>query len=152
MKLPYVLSLCAMLFATAGSANGQSTADTAVTTHEEQSDSVYVKVDKMAEFPGGMNGMMNFLSKNMRYPKEAMMNDIQGRVVVKFVINTDGSVSDAKIAHSVDSLLDAEALRIVNLMPNWTPGMNGGIPVRSYFNVPITFKLQEYTPKKDKKN
>lgn len=141
-----------MLLATAVSANGQSSVDNPVITQQTQADSVYLKVDKMAEFPGGMNAMMNFMSKNFHYPNEAQIKNIQGRVVVQFIINADGKISDATVTHSVDPLLDEEALRIVRLMPDWIPAKNRDTPVRSYFNFPVTFRLQEGTIIKSKKN
>ena len=86
--------------------------------------------------------MMEYLSKNVRYPEEAHKNGVQGRVIATFVVEKDGSITEARIARSVDNLLDAEALRVVNAMPKWTPGMQKGEPVRVKYTIPITFKLQ----------
>ena len=103
---------------------------------------IFVAVEQPAEFPGGQAALMKWLSQNIRYPEAAQQNDIQGRVVVKFVVEKDGSVGHAEIARGVDKDLDREALRVVNKMPKWQPGKNNGVAVRSYFNLPVTFRLQ----------
>ncbi|MDE6290150.1 MAG: energy transducer TonB [Muribaculaceae bacterium] len=97
----------------------------------------------MAEFPGGMPALMRWLSSNIHYPESAQKNDIQGRVIVKFIVEKDGSITNAQVIRSVDSDLDREALRVVSKMPKWIPGKNGGMPVRSYFTLPVSFRLQE---------
>ncbi|MEE1022527.1 MAG: energy transducer TonB [Muribaculaceae bacterium] len=106
---------------------------------EEQ---IFVAVEQPAEFPGGQAALMKWLSNNMRYPEAAQQNDIQGRVVVNFVVEKDGSIGHVKIAKGVDKDLDREAIRVVKKMPKWQPGKNNGVPVRSYFNLPVTFRLQ----------
>ena len=103
---------------------------------------IFVAVEQQAEFPGGQSALMKWLSNNIRYPEAAQQNDIQGRVVVKFVVEKDGSIGHAEIARGVDKDLDREALRVVNKMPKWQPGKNNGVAVRSYFNLPVTFRLQ----------
>ena len=97
--------------------------------------------DQMPEFPGGMGECMKFLSKNIKYPAEAMENDIQGRVIMQFVVKKDGSISDAKVARSVDPILDKEALRVINAMPKWKPGMHEGKAVNVKYTIPVAFKL-----------
>ncbi|MBQ2208819.1 MAG: TonB family protein [Prevotella sp.] len=104
-------------------------------------------VEQMPQFPGGPAALMEYLSKNVKYPEEAYKNGIQGRVIVTFVIEKDGSISDANVVKSVDSQIDAEALRVVNSMPNWIPGRQNGETVRVKYTVPITFKLQGNEPK-----
>lgn len=106
---------------------------------EEQ---IFVAVEQPAEFPGGQPALMRWLSNNMRYPEAAQQNDIQGRVIVKFVVEKDGSIGNVQIAKGVDKDLDREALRVVKKMPKWQPGKNNGQAVRSYFNLPVTFRLQ----------
>lgn len=103
---------------------------------------VYETVDKMPEFPGGMTGLMQHLSKNIRYPAEAHTNNIQGRVVVSVIINTEGKVTNAKIVQGVAPSLDAEALRIATTMPDWTPGTKDGKPVNVKYTFPVVFRLQ----------
>ena len=105
-------------------------------------DSIYEIVEVMPVFPGGETGMMKYLSDNIKYPEEAMKADIEGRVLTRFIINSDGSISDVEISKSVHPLLDAEALRVVNEMPNWTPGKVNGKAVKVRFMLPITFRLQ----------
>ena len=106
---------------------------------EEQ---IFVAVEQPAEFPGGMAALKRWLNNNMRYPEAAQQNDIQGRVIVNFVVEKDGSIANVKIAKGVDKDLDREALRVVKKMPKWQPGKNNGVAVRSYFNLPVTFRLQ----------
>ncbi len=103
---------------------------------------IFVAVEQQAEFPGGMAAMMKWLNNNVRYPESAQQNDIQGRVIVKFVVEKDGSIGKAEILKGVDRDLDREALRVVKKMPRWQPGKNNGVAVRSYFNLPVVFKLQ----------
>ena len=106
-------------------------------------DEVFVAVEQQAEFPGGMPALMKWLSSNIRYPEAAQQNDVQGRVVVKFIVEKDGSVSQAQIVKGVDKDLDKEALRVVNKMPKWQAGKNNGVAVRSYFTLPVQFRLQQ---------
>lgn len=103
---------------------------------------IFVAVEQQAEFPGGQAALMKWLSNNIRYPESAQQNDIQGRVIVKFVVEKDGSIGQATIAKGVDKDLDREAIRVVKKMPKWQPGKNNGVAVRSYFTLPVTFKLQ----------
>ncbi|MCM1489796.1 MAG: energy transducer TonB [Muribaculum sp.] len=104
---------------------------------------IFVAVEQQAEFPGGMPALMKWLSSNIRYPEAAQQNDVQGRVIVKFVVEKDGSVSQAQILKGVDKDLDKEALRVVNKMPKWQAGKNNGVSVRSYFTLPVQFRLQQ---------
>lgn len=99
-------------------------------------------VEQMPQFPGGMKELMTFLSENVRYPEAAHKTGVQGRVIAKFVVEKDGSITEAKIVKSVSPELDAEALRVIGTMPNWMPGMQNGEPVRVKYTVPITFRLQ----------
>lgn len=108
---------------------------------------VYVAVEKQAEFPGGIQALMQWLSMNVRYPEDAMKNDVQGRVIVKFVVNPDGSISDPTVLKSVEPSLDQEAIRVVMAMPKWEAAENNGQKVASYFNLPIAFKLSAPEPK-----
>lgn len=103
---------------------------------------IFVAVEQPAEFPGGTAAMMKWLSQNISYPEAAQMNDIQGRVMVKFVVEKDGSIGKVEILKGVDRDLDREAIRVVKKMPKWQPGKNNGVPVRSYFNLPVMFKIQ----------
>ena len=102
---------------------------------------IFQVVEEQPMFPGGMEELMKFLQTNIRYPKEAQERGLQGRVIVQFVVNKDGSICDEKVVRSVDPQLDAEALRIVRSMPNWTPGKQRGEAVRVRFTLPVTFRL-----------
>ncbi len=104
-------------------------------------DEIFVAVEQPAEFPGGMAALMKWLKENIRYPEAAAQNEVQGRVVVKFVVEKDGSIGATEILKGIDRDLDKEALRVVKKMPKWQPGKNNGVAVRSYFQLPVTFKL-----------
>ena len=101
----------------------------------------------MPQFPGGDKALKEFIQKNLRYPTEAMKKGIQGRVIVTFNVETDGSITDAKVVKAVDSLLNNEALRIVKSMPKWQPGgmMSKGKTVltKYKYTIPVIFKLEE---------
>ena len=96
----------------------------------------------MPSFPGGMPELMSWLNQNIKYPVIAAENGVQGRVIVQFVVEKDGSITDVKVAKSVDPSLDKEASRVVSAMPKWTPGKQNGSAVRVKYTVPVTFKLQ----------
>ena len=115
----------------------------AVEEEEPEEQTIFEVVEQMPEFPdGGMAGLMQFLSKNIKYPTIAQENGTQGRVTVQFVVNKDGSIVDAKVLRSVDPYLDKEALRVIGTMPKWKPGMQRGKPVRVKYTVPVMFRLQ----------
>ena len=118
------------------------------TTTKQEEDEVFQVVEEQPMFPGGMNELMNYLRKDMKYPKEAQEKGIQGRVIVQFVVNKDGSICDAEVVKPVNPLLDAEALRAVNAMPKWTPGKQKGEPVRVRFTLPLSFHLADGTTPK----
>lgn len=102
---------------------------------------VFDMVENQPEFPGGQSALMTFLGQNINYPEEAIKKDIKGRVIVQFVVETDGSISNVNIIKSVDPLLDNEAARVIKSMPNWIPGSNNGKPVRVRFAIPINFNF-----------
>ena len=104
-------------------------------------DDVFMVVENMPEYPGGMKELMTFLGKNVKYPAEATKANIQGRVIVEFVVMKDGSVANLAIKRSVHPLLDAEALRVLSTMPKWKPGTQRGKAVNVKFVVPVTFRL-----------
>ena len=104
---------------------------------------VYMIVEQMPEFPGGEAELIHYISKNIHYPQAAKEKGIQGRVFVGFVIEKDGSVSNVRNLRSVDSELDAEAMRVVESMPKWKPGMHNGEFVRVSYQIPIHFKLED---------
>lgn len=98
-------------------------------------------VENMPSYPGGKDAMIAFLSSNMRYPDAAKKNGIHGRVIVSFVVDKDGSITETKVVRSVDPALDQEALRLVNSMPKWKPGTAEGKPVRVKYSIPFNFSL-----------
>ena len=108
----------------------------------ETKDEVFMVVEQMPEFPGGIQEFMSFLSKNIKYPASAMAKNVQGRVIVQFVVEKDGTPTEFKVIRSVDPDLDAEALRVMKEMPKWKPGMQRGQVVRVKYTLPVTFRLQ----------
>jgi TonB family protein len=109
---------------------------------------VYTYVEQMPTFPAGQEAMMQYLSSNIRYPKDAQENNIQGRVVVQFVVNEDGKIRDVKVLRGVGGGLDQEAMRVVKEMPNWIPGKQNGKPVAVQYTLPVQFQLKEDTDSK----
>ena len=99
--------------------------------------------EKMAEYPGGISALMNFLQRTLKYPKDCEAAGIEGRVVMRFVINEDGTISDMEPLNSPDERLTAEAKRVVSLMPKWTPAMDKGKKVKMRYSLPITFRLPD---------
>lgn len=99
-------------------------------------------VEEMPSFPGGDKKLMEYLSENIRYPKECEEICVQGRVIVSFIVEKDGSISNVKVAKSLDPLLDKEAVRVVSGMPKWNPGRQNGVAVRVRYIIPVTFRLQ----------
>lgn len=114
---------------------------TGVSNQNGASGEVQEVVEKPAAFPGGASALMAYISNNIHYPAKAQENGIQGKVMVSFIVEKDGSLSDIKVVRSVNDLLDAEAIRVVKGMPKWTPGMQSGKPVRTRFTLPIPFRL-----------
>lgn len=109
---------------------------------EPEEQTIFEVVENMPEFPGGQAALMQFLSKNIKYPTIAQENGTQGRVIIQFVVNRDGTVVDPVVVRSVDPYLDKEALRVVGTMPKWKPGMQRGKAVRVKYTVPVMFRLQ----------
>lgn len=113
-----------------------------VATQEEGDEGeVFEVVEQSPMFPGGMDELTKWLSKNLKYPASAQENGIQGRVLVQFVVNKDGSIVEPKVIKSVDAALDKEALRVVSAMPKWQPGKQRGKTVRVRYTLPVTFRL-----------
>ena len=108
----------------------------------EEENKVFDVVEQMPSYPGGMGALMSWLSQNIKYPTVAAENGISGRVIVQFVVERDGSITDVRVARGVDPYLDKEATRVVKMMPNWIPGKQNGSPVRVKYTVPVVFKLQ----------
>jgi len=98
--------------------------------------------ETMSEFPNGEEGLMQYLQKNIKYPKSARKNNISGIVMINFVIDEKGKTMNAKVTKSISEELDREALRVINNMPKWKPGTRDGKPVRVFFDIPINFQLE----------
>ncbi|MCI6828976.1 MAG: TonB family protein [Prevotella sp.] len=109
---------------------------------KEEETKVFDVVEVMPTFPGGQGALFEWLSKNIKYPVVAEENGVQGRVIVTFVVERNGSITDVQVAKSVDPSLDKEAVRVVKAMPHWIPGKQNGSAVRVKFTVPVTFRLQ----------
>ncbi|MBO4379566.1 MAG: energy transducer TonB [Muribaculaceae bacterium] len=132
MKKVILMSIMAVFFIMTASAQK--------TVVSQSNQNVYEKVDQMPEFPGGMPAMIDFLHANLKYPDDAIKQNIGGRVMVMFVVETDGSLSNVRVAKTVFPSLDAEAVRVVKTMPKWEPGKDKGRQVRVNYILPIVFK------------
>ena len=123
------------------------------TTTQNVEDSVYTNVEKMPVFPGGETGLMRFLSENVRYPVEAMVSNIQGRVVVRFVVTKTGGIGDTDVLRSVHPDLDMEAIRVVKALPGFIPAESEGKVVNAWYTIPVNFKMidRPFRPKQSRR-
>jgi periplasmic protein TonB len=101
----------------------------------------FIFVEEMPEFPGGNNALMKYIGENISYPSDAHNNNIEGRVILKFVVNTDGSVDRIEVLRSIDPSLDYEAVRVIKTLPRFKPGKQGGVAVPVWFSLPVVFKI-----------
>ena len=109
---------------------------------EVEEEQIFDVVEEQPEFPGGMKELMKYFKDNIKYPRVSRDNNSQGKTFVKFTVNTDGSIQDTEVIRSSgDIYLDKEAIRVIEAMPKWKPGMQQGKPVRVFFMLPISFKL-----------
>ncbi len=108
---------------------------------ENEPQGVFDVVENMPEYPGGAPEMMKYLATNVKYPEEAFSKGIEGRVILTFIVEKDGSISNVKVAKSVNEAIDAEAVRVVESMPKWKPGKQNGKEVRVKYTIPVTFRL-----------
>ena len=106
-----------------------------------EEEEIFMRVEKAPAYPGGQKAMMEYLSKNIKYPAVCQESGIQGRVIVSFTVNKDGSIQDVQVLRGVHEKLDAEAVRVVKSMPAWSPGEQQGRKVRSKFQLPVFFRL-----------
>lgn len=109
---------------------------------ESSTEEVFTVVEDMPDYPGGLEAMQAFLKKNLKYPETELKNKIEGTVVVNFIVEKDGSLSNIKIQKTMSENFDAEAMRVVSEMPVWTPGKQRGNAVRVFINMPIRFSLK----------
>lgn len=138
VKFLFTLPLLVAMLVLTGAVNGNHSD----TLAQGKKGKVLKSVEKMPEFPGGSQALLDFFAKNIKYPAEVKDKGIQGKVIVQFVVNEDGSVSDAKVAKGFNKACEKEALRVVNLMPKWEPGQDKGKPVKVAVAVPIAFALK----------
>lgn len=131
--------MAAMSFTTVFAQSSTTKTEKTTTTTE---DNVFTVVEQMPMFPGGDSALMNYLCKTVKYPEVAAKNGVQGRVVVGFIIEPDGSITNVRILRGVDPSLDREAMRVVSEMPKWTPGVKDGKKVRVRYQEPVAFRLQ----------
>ena len=110
--------------------------------HVVEETKIFTVVEQMPMYPGGDAALMGYLRDNIKYPTVAAENGVQGRVVVGFVVERDGSITDVNILRGVDPSLDREAMRVVKSMPRWNPGKQNGSAVRVKYQVPVSFRLQ----------
>jgi TonB family protein len=111
-------------------------------------DDTYIAVEEMPQYPGGDGALLDFIKSNTNYPEEAKAGKIQGRVILRFIVNKEGNAEEPIVIKGVDPILDAEAIRVVSLLKGFTPGTNGGKPVNVYYMVPVNFSLEEDKPSK----
>ena len=108
---------------------------------EPEEEEIFMVVEDQPEFPGGTAALLEYLRKNIKYPAICRENNIQGRVLVTFIVNKDGAIGEPEVVKSVNPSLDKEALRVISQMPNWKPGSQRGKPVRVKYTVPVNFRL-----------
>ena len=108
---------------------------------EPEEEEIFMVVEDSPEFPGGINALLDYLRKNIKYPAICRESNIQGRVIVSFIVNKDGAIVDPEVVKGVHPSLDKEALRVISSMPNWKPGAQRGKPVRVRYTVPVNFRL-----------
>ena len=112
-----------------------------ISSDELDGDQIYMKVDQKPQFPGGKESLERFLNKNLRYPITLKEQHIRGRVICQFVVNTNGSISDIEVVRSNNPAFNVEALRVIELMPRWEPGLLNDQPVRVLYTLPINFDV-----------
>ena len=143
MNLRHTLPLLSLLASTAVSAQNEGAIDVAVPVIEDTHDpnEPLTIAEVMPEFPGGKEALFAYIGKNLKYPEQAVEEGIEGVVYVTFVVEVDGSIAGVKVLRGIGGGCDEEAVRVVRSMPNWTPGMQAGKPVRVKYNLPIRYKL-----------
>jgi len=119
-----------------------STVSAQKTVVSKKNQKVFDVVEQMPEYPGGMQAMFKYMADNMKYPADAEKQKVEGRVLVQFIVETDGSVSNTEVLTRVFPSLDAEAVRVINKMPKWIPGKQNGKVVRVKYVIPVNFRLK----------
>ena len=134
MKKFIIMSLMALF--------GLTTVSAQKTVVAKKNQQVFDVVEKMPQYPGGQAALFEYLQKNVKYPADAEKKKVEGRVLVTFVVNTDGSITDIEVVRKTFPSLDAEAVRVISGMPRWKPGEQKGQKVRVKYTVPLTFRLK----------
>lgn len=142
MKAIKYLLIGALMIVFSNATMAQTNSGDSANKIEGDSVRIYEIVEQMPSFPGGNQAVFQYLSKHIKYPVVAEDKGIQGLVIVTFVVERDGSVTDVRVAKSVDASLDKEAVRVVSDMPRWIPGKKNGKAVRVRYTVPVTFRLK----------
>jgi protein TonB len=130
--------------------NTQNTVKSVSSVEEAPQEETFVIVEQMPEFPGGQAALMQYLSSNIKYPEECRKMGVEGKVFVKFIVDPTGKIINSQILRGVEDgkLLEKEALRVIETMPNWKPGKQGGKNVSVYFTIPISFTLNSVPEQK----
>lgn len=118
-----------------------STVSAQKTVVSKKNQKVFDVVEQMPEFPGGMEALFKYMAENMKYPEDAKKQQVEGRVLVQFIVETDGSVSNTEVLMRVFPSLDAEAVRVISGMPKWIPGKQNGKVVRVKYTIPVSFRF-----------
>ena len=139
MAMRTLIALMMVVFSTMSVSVAMADRHTTKETDEVFWDIYYIP--PQPEFPGGQEALMEWIKQNKVYPQEAIDKGIEGRVIVKFTVEEDGTVTNGKIVRGVDPLLDKEALRLVSIMPKWKPARLDDKDIRTFYTLPITFKL-----------
>ena len=142
MKAIKYLLIGALMIVFSNATMAQTNSGDSANKIEGDSVRIYDVVEQMPSFPGGTQALVEYLSKHIKYPVVAEEKRIQGRVIVTFVVERDGSVTDVRVAKSVHAFLDKEAVRVVSGMPRWIPGKQNGKAIRVRYTVPVTFGLK----------
>ena len=119
-----------------------STVSAQQTVVSKKNQKVFDVVEQMPEFPGGMEALFKYMAENMKYPEDAKKQQVEGRVLVQFIVETDGSVSNTEVLMRVFPSLDAEAVRVISGMPKWIPGKQNGKVVRVKYTIPVSFRFK----------
>lgn len=138
-----ILLFLSLMFLSTIIVSAQVEADANITNIDNNDEQIYEKPDKIAQFPGGMDAYVTWMSANFHYPEKAIRNNVEGRVVLSFVVNKQGRIKDIKVLHSLSPECDKEAIRMVKAMPRWFAAEHQGRKVNCRYTMPVVFKLNK---------
>lgn len=141
-KAVTIIGISAGLSALSGCAKDAELLVSPVQMEQSNEPKIFVEVEQMPMFPGGQKALMDYLAANIHYSDEMEETCAQGRVVVTFMVEKDGSITEPKVVKSVDPAFDEEALRVVGAMPKWRPGKQNGVCVRTRYTIPVSFRIK----------